>query len=222
MAKLPSGTVTFLLTDIEGSTALWERLPEAMRLTVARHDVLLTERIEQHGGVVIRSRGEGDSFFAVFPRASGAVAAARDIQQALRDEAWPTKMPLRVRIAMHTGEAELRGGDYYGKAVNRCARLRAIAHGGQVLISRPTYDLIRDDPPERVGLLDLGEYQLKDILRPERVFQIADRNAPSAFPPLRTLRLSRTICLFRRRRSSVANGRWWKSLTNSYTIRCAC
>jgi predicted ATPase/class 3 adenylate cyclase len=187
MAELPSGTVTFLLTDIEGSTALWERLPEAMRLTVARHDVLLTEQIEQHGGVVIRSQGEGDSFFAVFPRASDAVAAARHIQQALRVEAWPTRTPLRVRIALHTGEAELRDGDYYGTAVNRCARLRAVAHGGQVLLSRPTYDLVRDAPPERVDLLDLGEYQLKDLLRPERVFQIADPDLPSAFPPLRTL-----------------------------------
>jgi predicted ATPase/class 3 adenylate cyclase len=185
MAELPSGTVTFLLTDIEGSTALWERLPEAMRLTIARHDALLTEGIEQHGGFVVRSRGEGDSFFAVFGRANDAVAAARDIQQALRVEAWPTKMPLRVRMAMHTGEAELRADDYFGSAVNRCARLRAIAHGGQVLISRATYDLIRDAAPERVELLDLGEYHLKDILRPERVFQIAESDAPSAFPPLR-------------------------------------
>jgi len=185
MAELPSGTVTFLLTDIEGSTALWERLPEAMRLTVARHDALLTERIEQHRGSVIRSRGEGDSFFAVFGRANDAVAAAREIQQALRVETWPTETPLRVRMAMHTGEAELRAGDYFGSAVNRCARLRAIAYGGQVLLSRATHDLIRDAPPEGVELLDLGEYHLKDILRPERVFQIAERDAPSAFPPLK-------------------------------------
>jgi predicted ATPase/class 3 adenylate cyclase len=175
------------MTDIEGSTALWERLPEAMRLTVARHDALLAEQIKRHGGVVVRSRGEGDSFFAVFPRARDAVAAARDIQQALRVEAWPTRTPLRVRIAVHTGEAELRDGDYYGTAPNRCARLRAVAHGGQVLLSLPTCDLIRDAPPERVNLLDLGEYQLKDLLRPERVFQIADPDLPSAFPPLRTL-----------------------------------
>jgi predicted ATPase/class 3 adenylate cyclase len=187
MAELPSGTVTFLLTDIEGSTALWERLPEAMRLTVTRHDVLLAKQIERHGGVVIRSRGEGDSFFAVFRRASDAVAAARDIQQALRVEAWPTKEPLRVRMAAHTGEAELRDGDYYGTAVNRCARLRAIAHGGQILLSQATTDLIRDVLPGTVDLLDLGEYQLRDLLRPERIFQIADPDQPSAFPPLRAL-----------------------------------
>ena len=102
-----------------------------------------------------------------------------------RVEAWPTKTPIRVRMAMHTGEAELRAGDYFGLAVNRCARLRAIAHGGQVLLSRATYDLIRDAPPEGAELLDLGEYHLKDILRPERVFQIAEIDAPSAFPPLK-------------------------------------
>jgi predicted ATPase/class 3 adenylate cyclase len=185
MAELPSGTVTFLLTDIEGSTALWERLPDAMRLTVARHDALLTEWIERHRGAVIRSRGEGDSFFAVFGRASDAVAASRDIQRALRVEAWPMKTPLRVRMAMHTGEAELRAGDYFGSAVNRCARLRAIAYGGQVLLTRATYDLVRDASLEGIELLDLGEYHLKDVLRPERVFQVAERGAPSAFPPLK-------------------------------------
>src|SRR5947209_16445625 len=147
MVELPSGTVTFLLTDIEGSTALWERSPEAMGLTVARHDALLSETIARSRGVVIHNRGEGDSFFAVFGRAEDAFAAAREIQQALRVEDWPTKMPLRVRMAMHTGEAELRAGDYFGAAVNRCARLRAIAHGGQVLLSRATYDLVRSALP---------------------------------------------------------------------------
>ena len=130
MAELPRGTVTFLLTDIEGSTALWERQPEAMSLAVARHGQLLTEQIERHEGVVIRSQGEGDSFFAVFSRAIDAVRAAREIQHALRAEPWPTGTPLRVRIALHTGEAEQRDGDYYGAAVNRCGRMRAIAYGG--------------------------------------------------------------------------------------------
>lgn len=125
---LPSGTVTFLLTDIEGSTALWEASPEAMRLAVARYDALLTELIERHGGAVVRSRGEGDSFFAVFRRATDAVAAACGTQQALHAEAWPTEVPIRVRIALYAGEAELREGDYYGAAVNRCARLRAVAY----------------------------------------------------------------------------------------------
>jgi predicted ATPase/class 3 adenylate cyclase len=187
MAALPNGTVTFLLTDIEGSTAFWERLPEPMRLAVARHDSLLAGQIEQHGGVVVHGRGEGDSVFAVFSRARDAVAAARDIQQALRAEEWPTRSPLSVRIAIHTGEAELRDGDYYGSAVNRCARLRAVAHGGQVLLSEATHDLIRDALPERVDLLDLGVYRLKDLIRPERIFQLADPDRRIAFAPLRTL-----------------------------------
>jgi len=187
MAELPSGQVTFLLTDIEGSTALWERFPEAMRLTVARHDVLLTEQIERRGGVVVRSQGEGDSFFAVFPHARDAVTAARDIQRALHAEAWPIEAPLRVRMALHTGEAELRDENYYGAAVNRCARLRSVAYGGQVLLSGATYELIRDDLPQSIDLLGLGEHHLKDLLRPEQIFQIAGSGLPSAFPPLRTL-----------------------------------
>ena len=187
MAELPSGTVTFLLTDIEGSTALWERLPEEMRETVARHDALLAALIEQHQGIVVRSRGEGDSLFTVFRRAGDAVAAARDIQRALKVEAWPTGTPLRVRMALNTGEADLREGSYYGTVVNRCARLRDIAHGGQVLLAQSTYELVRDAPPEVVSLLDLGEHRLKDLIRPERVFQLAHPDLPSAFPPLRTL-----------------------------------
>ena len=187
MAELPSGTVTFLLTDIEGSTALWERLPDAMSLAVARHAQLLTETIEQYRGVVIRTQGEGDSFFAVFPQAIDAVTAAHEIQRALHAEPWPTGSPLRVRMALHTGEAELRDRDYYGQAVNRCGRLRAAAYGGQVLLSGSTYDLVRDAPPENVTLLDLGQYQLRDIILPERIYQLSDPDLPSTFPPLRIL-----------------------------------
>ncbi len=187
MTELPSGKVTFVLTDIEGSTALWERHPDAMGQTVARHDELLAAEIERRDGMVIHNRGEGDSFFAVFRRAIDAVTAARDIQRALRAEAWPTKEPLRVRIGVHTGEAELRNNDYFGSAVNRCARIRAIAHGGQTLVSSTTYNLIRDEPPEKVDLLDLGEYQLKDLLQPERVYQVAESELPTAFPPIRAL-----------------------------------
>ena len=134
MADLPSGTVTFLLTDIAGSTALWEQDPEAMRRTIARHDALLRTIIERRGGSVIRTKGEGDSAFAVFARASDAISAATEVQRALVVEDWPTGTPLRVRMALHTGEADLRDGDYFGSAVNRCARLRALAYGGQVLL----------------------------------------------------------------------------------------
>src|SRR5438128_315471 len=120
---LPSGIVTFLFTDIEGSTRLWEQHPEAMRLALARHHALLATGISQHRGTVVKSQGEGDSLFAVFPRAAAAVAAGCALQFALLSEPWPVAAPIRVRMALHTGEAELREGDYYGPAVNRCARL---------------------------------------------------------------------------------------------------
>src|SRR5919206_2773473 len=138
MADLPTGTVTFLLTDIAGSPRLWEQHPAAMRQALVRHDALVETVVVEHGGVVVRPRGEGDSRFAVFPRATEAVAAAAALQQALHAEPWPTSTPFRVRMALHTGEADLRDGDYYGTAVNRCARLRAAGHGGQILLSLAT------------------------------------------------------------------------------------
>src|SRR5215212_9390864 len=147
MVELPSGTVTFLLTDVEGSTALWEQAPEAMRAALARHDALFEAAIQGRGGVHIRPRGEGDSRFAVFISAPDAVAAALAIQRAFANESWPTPRPIKVRIGVHTGEAELRDGDYYGSAVNRCARLRGIGHGGQVLLSEATTGLVRDTLP---------------------------------------------------------------------------
>src|SRR5438874_6889157 len=133
MADLPSGTVTFLFTDIEGSTRLWEQHPQAMEGALARHDALAAEVIGRHGGTLVKHRGEGDSLFAVFPRAVDAVSAAFALQQAFMAEPWPADAPLRVRMALHTGDASARDGDYYGAAVNRCARLRAAAHGGQIL-----------------------------------------------------------------------------------------
>jgi class 3 adenylate cyclase len=147
ITSLPAGIITFLLTDIEGSTRLWEQHPEPMRLAVARHDALLTAIIEEHAGSVIRSRCEGDSFCAVFPRASDAAAAAVALQCALQAEPWPAPVALRVRAALHTGEATPRGSNYEGLVVNRCARLRAVAHGGQVLLSRSTADLVQDGLP---------------------------------------------------------------------------
>src|SRR5215831_11795313 len=139
MADLPTGTVTFLFTDVEGSTKLWEAHPDQMRAALVEHDALIEFLAEQHGGRAVRPRGEGDSRFCVFRRATEAVAAAAGIQQALHAEPWPAETPLRVRLALHTGEADLRDGDYYGSAVNRCARLRAIAHGGQTLLSQATF-----------------------------------------------------------------------------------
>src|SRR5262249_17447546 len=144
MVDLPTGTVTFLLTDVEGSTQLWQQAPEAMRHALARHDALITSVVEQHRGRVVKSRGEGDSLFAVFGRPSDAVAAAAALQQALWAEPWPSAGPIRVRIALHTGEAEARAGDYFGLAVNRAARIRAAGHGGQILLSQSTCELVLD------------------------------------------------------------------------------
>ena len=205
MPELPAGTITFLFTDVEGSTQLWEQQPEAMRAALARHDALLRQAVAQHHGVLIKSRGEGDSVFAVFARATDAVAAALAAQRALADlRPQPPSLagkgragspppvgegfgPLRVRMALHTGEAELREGDYYGLAVNRCARLRAIAHGGQVLLSRATAELVRDALPEGAGLRPLGSHRLKDLQRPEQVSQLLHPDLPADFPPLRSL-----------------------------------
>jgi predicted ATPase/class 3 adenylate cyclase len=187
MPGLPTGTVTFLFTDVEGSTRLWEQYPAEMRLATARHDALVAEIVGANAGVLVRPRGEGDSRFAVFARASDAVAAAVALQQALTSEAWSRPAPLRVRMALHTGEAELRDGDYYGPAVNRCARLRAIAHGGQVLLSQTTHDLVRPALPEGVSLRDLGEHRLADLALPERAYQVLHPGLRPDFPPLRSL-----------------------------------
>src|SRR5262245_32041588 len=158
-----------------------------MRAALVEHDALIEFLTAQHGGRVVRPRGEGDSRFCVFARATDAVTAAAAIQRALHAEAWPPETPLRVRLALHTGEADLRAGDYYGNAANRCARLRAIAHGGQAVLSMATEELVRDTLPPGVALQDLGEHRLSDLARPERVFQVLVDGAPAAFPPLRSL-----------------------------------
>jgi hypothetical protein len=158
-----------------------------MREATARHDALVEAIVGDHDGVLVRPRGEGDSRFAVFAKASDAVAAAVALQEALHTEPWPTSTPLRVRMALHTGEADLRDGDYYGAAVNRCARLRAIASGGQVLLSQATQRLVEAALPPGVGLRDLGEHHLADVTLPEQVYQVIAPGLPDRFPPLRTL-----------------------------------
>ncbi len=184
---LPTGTLTFLFTDVEGSTRLWEAHSQAMRPVMARHDALLADVFAQHDGVVVRPRGEGDSLFAVFVRASDAVAAAFAGQQALAAEDWGEIGPLKVRMGLHTGEADLREGDYYGSAVNRCARIRAAGHGGQVLLSEATARLVRGALPAGAGLLDLGRHRLKDLAEAEQLFQLTAPGLPEEFPPLATL-----------------------------------
>jgi predicted ATPase/class 3 adenylate cyclase len=187
MPDLPTGTVTFLFTDIEGSTRLWEQHPEAMEAALARHDALALEIVQQHAGRVVKHRGEGDSLFAVFARAADAVSAALSLQQSLCQGPWPAETALRVRMALHTGEATVREGDYLGPAVNRCARLRAAAHGGQVLLSQATCDQVRDTLPAGAGLRDLGARRLKDLQQPEHIFQLLHPALPGEFPPLRSL-----------------------------------
>jgi len=190
---LPNGVVTFLMTDVEGSTRLWERDPEAMRQALQRHDTVLAACIQRYNGHVVKSRGEGDSIFAVFRHVRDAVSAALISQCALAVERWATATPLRVRMAIHTGQIELRDDDYYGPTVNRCARLRAMASGGQVLLSGVAAQLTQRQLPGGASLKDLGTHSLKDLATLERVWQLvhpkmpaggeAEIQAPAARPP---------------------------------------
>lgn len=171
---LPSVTraVTFLLTDIEGSTAAWEADAGAMAAALARHDELVEQIVTSRGGRLIKTRGEGDATFSVFDRPSAAAAAALELQDAIRHEPWGLHEPMRIRIALHTGEVELRDGDYFGRAVNRAARLRSLALGGQILCSGATAELVIDTLPEDVVLADLGMRTLRNLPRPEHVFEL--------------------------------------------------
>jgi predicted ATPase/class 3 adenylate cyclase len=185
VATLPTGTVTLLFSDIEGSTRLWEQHPAAMNVALQRHDELLRSAIESAGGYIFKT--VGDAFCAAFASARNGVEAVESAQRALHSEPWPEHAVLRVRIALHTGETEERGGDYFGPAVNRIARLEAIAHGGQVVVSEATAALIRDRLPAHIELVDLGSHRLKDLGRPEQVFGLLIDGLPSHFPPLRSL-----------------------------------
>ncbi|WP_216638202.1 BTAD domain-containing putative transcriptional regulator [Mycobacterium sp. 1423905.2] len=175
--------VTFVLTDIEGSTAAWEAQADAMAVALARHDELVEQVVTSRGGRLIKTRGEGDATFSVFERPSAAAAAAIELQDAISHEPWPLREPMRVRIAVHTGEVELRDGDYFGRAVNRAARLRSVAAGGQILCSGATAELVIDSLPDDVVLTDLGMRQLRNLARPEHVFELrlrVDDDRPAA------------------------------------------
>ena len=186
--SLPIGTVTFLLTDIEDSTRHWQRSPESMGAAVARVYAILDDAISAHRGVRPVEQGEGDSVVAAFSRASDALLAARAAQVALHREPWPTAECVRVRMAVHTGDATLRDeGNYMGQTIIRTARLRAIAHGGQVVLSSVTRDLTIDQLGSDIELARLGTHRLKDLARPEDVWQLVDPALASQFPPLRSL-----------------------------------
>ncbi len=169
-ASLPDGIVTFLMTDVVESTPLWLQRRSSMYLAMRRHDQVLTAAIEANGGIVLKERGEGDSFFAVFPRATDAVAAAVEAQRAVQAEPWPDGLTLRVRMAVLTGEADARDRDYRSPAVNRCAKLRRRAVGAQVLVSEATYSIVADILRDDIRLVSVGKRMLEGHDRPEEVY----------------------------------------------------
>jgi predicted ATPase/class 3 adenylate cyclase len=177
--------VTFLFTDIEASTRAWERRPEAMSRSLARHDELLHLAVKEAGGTVFKHTGDG--ICAAFDTAAAALAAALEAQRSLLADDWQDSGPLEVRMALHTGAAERRGNDFFGPALNRTARLLDIAHGRQVVLSLVATELVRDELPSGADVVDLGEHRLADLNRPERVFQLAHPDLPAVFPPLRSL-----------------------------------
>ena len=182
MPPLPAGTVTFLLTDVEGSSRLWEADPAGASAALEKAQTLVRDATTRHRGVLPVEQGEGDSSVSAFVRASDAAACAVEIQQQLAEE-----HAVRVRIALHTGEAETRpDGTYRGAALNRCARLRAIGHGGQILLSQATYEVLVDGLDESLSLRDCGTVRLRDLARPEHVWQLCHTSLYDAFPPLRS------------------------------------
>jgi class 3 adenylate cyclase len=179
MSSPPSGTVTLLFTDVEGSTRLWDAERDAMAAALRRHDEIVRNAIEQAGGYVFKT--VGDAFCAAFSAARAGLEAALTAQRDLAAESWPTSRPIMVRMSLHAGVCEERDGDYFGPAVNRAARLLTVASGGQVLVSGVAAELLSEELPDGVGLRELGTHQLKDLSRPERIYQVE-----AAFLPART------------------------------------
>jgi predicted ATPase/class 3 adenylate cyclase len=182
---IPSGTVTLLFTDVQGSTRLWEAEPELMAVALRRHDEILRSEIEAAGGYVFKT--VGDAFCATFSTAPAALIAVLAAQQSLGAQSWPTSRPILVRMGLHTGVCEERDSDYFGPVVNRAARLEAATHGGQVLVSGATAELLAGSLPTGVALKDLGLHRLKDLGRPEQVFQLEASFLAPEFPPLASL-----------------------------------
>ena len=181
----PAPEQTFLFTDVEGSTRLWEQFPVAMRAALERHEVIVTAAISDARGDVVKSTGDG--LMAVFEQPTSAVEAAMAAQRGLFVEPWDATCPIRVRMGIHTGDAQQRGGDFFGPAVNRTARVMAAGHGGQILVSGATSALLGNRLPPGAALRDLGDHRLKDLGRPERLFQVTHPDLTADFPPLATL-----------------------------------
>jgi len=197
MPERPTGTVTFLFSDIEGSTRLLQQLRGKYDEVLSTHARLLRSAIEQFDGHEIDT--QGDAFFVAFPRARDAVAAAVAAQRALAVESWPDGVSVHVRVGIHTGEPIVGGERYVGMGVNRGARICAAGHGGQVLLSNTTRELVEDDLPDDVRVLDLGDHELKDLKRPERIFQLvieglAKLRRPDTSSTSSARRTERVIC----------------------------
>jgi predicted ATPase len=185
---LPTGEVTLLFTDVEGSTRLWELHGERMLPLLTEHDRIVARAVADAGGVLQTSRAEGDSSFAVFADASAAVRAAIALQRGMAAHAWPPDLVIRTRAALHTGTVEVRGETYYGPVVNRCVRLRSLAHGAQTIASKATYDAVRVDTQSLgdASFADLGTHRLKDLAVPERVYELRHPDLSVGFSPLRS------------------------------------
>src|SRR6516164_2018295 len=185
MPELPTGTVTLLFTDIEGSTRLLQQLVDryASMLAECRH--LLRATFQEWNGHEVDT--QGDAFFVAFARATDAVLAAVEVQRALFAHPWPEGLAVRVRMGLHTGEPTLTHEGYVGLDVHRAARIMSAGHGGQILLSQTTANLVEQDLPDDITLRDLGEYRLKDLGRPKRLFQLVIADLPADFPPLKTL-----------------------------------
>ena len=185
--SLPTGTVTFVMTDVEGSTSLWEQHADLAGAVIELHDTVVAAAVDAAGGFLLKSKGEGDSTFSVFDDAAAALAAGVAMHRGLARQSWPGDLAPRIRTAVYTGEAELRDGDYHGVAPNRGGRLRSTAHGGQLICSQATEEQARHRLPEAISLRDLGLHRLRDIAAAERVFQVLHQDLPDEFPPLRSL-----------------------------------
>ena len=183
--RLPSGTVTFLFTDIEGSTRLLQQLGAAYAVLLAEQQQLVREACEMHNGSVVGS--EGDSFFVAFSSAVDAIDAVVESQRALAVHEWPGGVSVRVRMGLHTGEPQISSSNYVGIDVHRAARIAAAAHGGQVLLSQRTCELVKSELPEDVTLQDLGEHRLKDLRQPKHLYQLDITGLPTEFPPIKSL-----------------------------------
>jgi predicted ATPase/class 3 adenylate cyclase len=184
-SDLSPEALAFVFTDLESSTRLWERFPDAMKGAMERHDAILRNAVDRGGGSVVKATGDG--LMAVFTSSAGAVKACLEAQEALQDEAWEDTGALRVRMGIHVGEAQRRAGDYYGPSVNRAARIMAAANGGQVLLSALAARLAEGRLPAQAALRDLGEHRLRDLSQPEHIFQLVHPALPSDLPPIATL-----------------------------------